>query len=151
MAVTRRSYKKIGTNLWQLAAPVAVESRAEGGGGLTVDAFHALCLQLCTPQDDELTKLHNALASEHLYNFPSLGKNKTRKGVVRMRTVVEVERTLSYPNDLLEPSDNFLHTLRRLVKEVKESDPTLTDCDLYDIGFKRRGEKVYLRFYFKQS
>jgi hypothetical protein len=64
--------------------------------------------------------------------------------------VVEVERTLNYPLDLGEHPGQFLQTIRHLVKEVKSQEPELEACELYDIGFKRQGDQVYLRFYFKR-
>lgn len=65
--------------------------------------------------------------------------------------VVEVERTLDYPTELgHDAPGRFLQTIRRMVREVKDSDPKLAGCELYDIGFKRNGEQVYLRFYFKR-
>lgn len=67
-----------------------------------------------------------------------------------MGMVVEVERTLNYPLDLRDQPGQFLQTVRHLVKEVKSQDPKLGDCELYDIGFKRQGDRVLLRFYFKQ-
>lgn len=68
-----------------------------------------------------------------------------------MSMVVEVERTLNYPLDLGDQSGQFLQTIRHLVKEVKAQDPKLGDCELYDIGFKRQGDQVFLRFYFKRQ
>lgn len=68
-----------------------------------------------------------------------------------MSMIVAVGRTLSYPAKLGEQPGQFLQTIRQMVKEVRAEDPRLSDCELYDIGFRRQGDSVGLRFYFKHA
>jgi len=63
--------------------------------------------------------------------------------------IVAVGRTLNYQTELGERPGQFLQTIRQMVKEVRAEDPRLTECELYDIGFRRQGDVVWLRFYFK--
>ncbi|MGI6343820.1 MAG: hypothetical protein ACOX18_01950 [Bacillota bacterium] len=66
-----------------------------------------------------------------------------------MPRVVEVERTIPDPFQQSPSGGYFLKTIRKLVKEVRAEDPGLRDCELYDILFRKQGENIYMRLYFK--
>ncbi|MGI6357394.1 MAG: hypothetical protein ACOX2K_01670 [Bacillota bacterium] len=68
-----------------------------------------------------------------------------------MSMIVSVGRSLDYRRALGEQPGQLLQTIRQLVREVRSEDPRLHECELYDIGFKRQGDQVWLRFYFKQA